>query len=58
MTPRLLFWLIILCTAGAVSCAKRGPSPELAANGDTEVTAKLTAIGGDLPANKLYDTCM
>ncbi len=55
MPSRLLFWLIILCAAGTVSCAKRGPSPELAANGDTEVTAKLTAIGGEFPPNKLYD---
>ena len=35
--------------------ARSAPSPELAANGDTEVTAKLTAIGGDFPPNKLYD---
>ena len=33
----------------------RAPSPELAANGDVEVTAKLVAIGGDFPSNSLYD---
>jgi hypothetical protein len=27
----------------------------LASNGDTEVTARLTAIGGEFPPNKLYD---
>ncbi len=47
--------LIILCAAGTVSCGKSAPSPELVANGDTEVTVKLTAIGGDFPPNKLYD---
>ena len=55
MTPRLLSLLVILGAAGTVSCGKSAPSPELAANGDTEVTAKLTAIGGDFPPNKLYD---
>ena len=55
MTPRLLSVLVILCAAGTVSCGKSAPSPELAANGDTEVTARLTAIGGDFPPNKLYD---
>ncbi len=55
MTPRLRFLLIILYAASTVSCGKSAPSPELAANGDTEVTAKLTAIGGDFPPNKLYD---
>jgi len=46
-----------LCAAGLVSCSKnRGaPSPELAANGDLEVTAKLVSIGGEFPSNKLYD---
>ena len=38
------------------SCANSSlRSPELATNGDTEVTARLTAIGGDFPPNKLYD---
>jgi hypothetical protein len=55
MNPRFRLLLVILCAAGTVSCARRPPSPELAANGDTEVTAKLTAIGGDFPPNKLYD---
>jgi len=47
MTPRPCSLLVILCAAGTVSWGKSGPSPELAANGETEVTAKLTAIGGD-----------
>jgi hypothetical protein len=49
--------LASLCAAGFVSCSKTssGPSPELAANGDLEVTAKLVSIGGEFPANKLYD---
>src|SRR3954464_1423610 len=47
--------LVILCGASMVSCGRNAPSPELATNGDTEVTAKLTAIGGDFPPNKLYD---
>jgi len=55
MTPRLRSLLVILCAAATVSCGKSAPSPELAANGDTEVTAKLTAIVGDFPPNKLYD---
>ena len=56
MNPRLRLLLVILCAAGTVSCAKsHAPSPELATNGDTEVTAKLVAIGGDFPPNKLYD---
>lgn len=55
MNPRLLSFLVILCAAATVSCGKRAPSPELAANGDAEVTAKLTGIGGDFPSNKLYD---
>jgi hypothetical protein len=49
------FLVVILCAAPAVSCGKRATSPELTANGDTEVTAKLTDIGGDFPPNKLYD---
>jgi hypothetical protein len=53
---RHLCLLIILCAAVTVSCGGRSaPSPELARNGDTEVTAKLTSIGGDFPPNKLYD---
>jgi hypothetical protein len=55
MNSRLRSLLIILCAAGTVSCGKSAPSPELATQGDTEVTAKLTAIGGDFPPNKLYD---
>src|SRR5689334_2611626 len=48
--------LVILCLAATVSCGRKSaPSPELASNGDTEVTAKLTSIGGDFPPNKLYD---
>jgi hypothetical protein len=49
--------LACLCAAGLVSCSKTSsaPSPELAANGDLEVTAKLVSIGGEFPANKLYD---
>jgi hypothetical protein len=47
----------ILCAACCLSCSKSSssPSPELAANGDTEVTAKLVAIGGEFPPNNLYD---
>ena len=55
MNSRMRSLLIILCAAGTVSCGKRALSPELAANGDTEVTAKLVDIGGDFPPNKLYD---
>jgi hypothetical protein len=55
MNERLLFVLVIFCAAATVSCGKNAPSPELGANGDTEVTAKLAAIGGDFPPNKLYD---
>ncbi len=47
--------LVVLCAFAAVSCGKTAPSPELATNGDTEVTAKLTNIGGEFPPNKLYD---
>lgn len=47
----------VLCAASLVSCSKTSlpPSPELAANGDAEVTAKLVSIGGDFPPNRLYD---
>ena len=55
LTPRCFSVLIILGAAATVSCGKSAPSPELAANGDTELTAKLVAIGGDFPLNKLYD---
>jgi hypothetical protein len=41
--------------AFATSCAQAPLSPELATNGDTEVTARLAAIGGEFPPNKLYD---
>ena len=46
-----------LCAAGVVSCGttSSGPSPELAANGDLEVTAKLVSIGGPFRSNELYD---
>ncbi len=52
---RSSYLLVVLCAFAAVSCGKTAPSPELAANGDTEVTAKLTEIGGEFPSNKLYD---
>jgi hypothetical protein len=55
MNRKLPGLLVILCAAVAVSCGKNVLSPELAGNGDTEVTAKLAAIGGDFPPNKLYD---
>jgi len=55
MKPRSLLATVLLGAALATSCAEAPPSPELAANGDTEVTAKLTAIGGEFPPNKLYD---
>jgi hypothetical protein len=55
MNSRLLCLLIILCAASMVSCGRNAPSPELATLGDTEVTAKLTSIGGAFPPNKLYD---
>ena len=55
MNRKLRCLLVILCAASTVSCGKSAPSPELATNGDTEVTAKVTAIGGDFPPNKLYD---
>jgi hypothetical protein len=47
----------ILCAGGGVSCTRTrsGPSPELAANGNVEVTAKLVSIGGEFPSNKLYN---
>jgi hypothetical protein len=48
-------FVVLLCAAGMVSCGKSALSPELATLGDTEVTAKLTSIGGDFPPNKLYD---
>jgi hypothetical protein len=49
--------LALLCTLIVVSCGKSKvvPSPELAANGNVEVTAKLISIGGEFPPNKLYD---
>jgi hypothetical protein len=47
--------LVFLLAIFPVSCGKSALSPELTTNGDTEVTAKLTAIGGDFPPNKLYD---
>ncbi len=53
--PKRFTVLMLLGAAATVSCGKSAPSPELAANGDTEVTAKLIAIGGDFPPNKLYD---
>ncbi|MFO0889468.1 MAG: hypothetical protein U0790_10060 [Isosphaeraceae bacterium] len=46
---------VVLSSLFLTSCAQAPPSPELAASGDTEVTAKLTAIGGEFPPNKLYD---
>jgi hypothetical protein len=55
MNIRLRSLLVIPFVACAVSCGRSLPSPELAANGDTEVTAKLTDIGGEFPPNKLYD---
>jgi hypothetical protein len=47
----------VILSAGLASCGKTSvdPSPELATNGDTEVTAKLIAVGGDFPPNNLYD---
>jgi hypothetical protein len=47
----------VLLAAGSISCRNTSlaPSPELAANGDTEVTGKIVSIGGDFPPNKLYD---
>jgi hypothetical protein len=49
--------LSILCAACSLSCStsRSSPSPALAANGDTEVTGKLVAIGGEFPPNNLYD---
>ena len=46
-----------LCAAGLFSCSNTdsAPSPELATNGDVEVTAKLLAIPSDFPRNDLYD---
>lgn len=55
MKRRVLLVPIVLHAVIATSCANSRPSPELATNGDTEVTARLTAIGGDFPPNKLYD---
>jgi hypothetical protein len=57
MNRMLVLLLSVLCAAGAVSCrnTSHAPSPELAASGDTEVTAKIVSVGGDFPPNKLYD---
>ncbi len=55
MKRRSLLAPIVTFAILATSCAQAPPSPELSANGDTEVTARLTAIGGDFPPNKLYD---
>jgi hypothetical protein len=49
--------LAFACAAGLVSCRQTadGPSPQLANSGDLEVTARLVSVGGEFPANKLYD---
>jgi hypothetical protein len=57
MNRMLALLAAVLCVSGLESCGKSNldPSPELAVNGDTEVTAKIVSIGGDFPPNKLYD---
>jgi hypothetical protein len=57
MNRMLAILVAVLCSGAAVSCTKTSlaPSPELAANGDVEVTAKIVSIGGDFPPNNLYD---
>jgi hypothetical protein len=57
MNRMVAILLTVLAAAGSVSCSKTSltPSPELASNGDTEVTGKIVSIIGEFPPNKLYD---
>jgi len=57
MNRMLALVVVVVCASGLASCGKTrfNPSPELAADGDTEVTAKIVSIGGDFPPNDLYD---
>lgn len=50
-----LLVVAILCVMSGCARPQAPPSPELSSSGDTEVTARLTAIGGEFPPNKLYD---
>jgi hypothetical protein len=54
---RLSHALAALCVVLPIACASGNPapSPEVAALGSLEVTARLEAIGGEFPPNKLYD---
>ena len=49
--------LAALCAVLPASCGgdNHAPSPEVAALGNLVVTARLEAIGGEFPPNKLYD---
>jgi hypothetical protein len=52
--------LLAVAAVGAllpVACGNGAPapSPEMATLGSAEVTARLEAIGGEFPPNKLYD---
>jgi hypothetical protein len=51
----LLAWL--LCLGSSLSCGggDPAPSPEVTTLGSLEVTARLEAIGGEFPPNKMYD---
>src|SRR5262249_10882430 len=57
MNRTIALFVAAICAAGFASCGKTSlvPSPELAAHGDTEVTARIVSIGGDFPPNNLYD---